>query len=145
MTDDEFERIKEAEKDRVREQKRVRAVLRALKRRYRAASVLERMKQGVQGLFRTHRRGMEALRSATASEEARLEVWVDVQEEPSERAEDEEALREARADKLLRQYKAAVASTDVEKTDSAERDEDSGPDKTIGRMNPSGPDEESTR
>lgn len=144
MTDDEFERIKEAEKERLREQKRLRSMLQALQRRSRAESVVERMKQSTQDLFRTHRHGVEALRSALATDEARLEVWTDAQEEAVERAEDEETLREARAEDLLRQFKAASPATNQER-DENRKEEGGGPDKTIGRMNPSGSDDASAR
>jgi hypothetical protein len=136
MTDEEFERLKEAEKDHLRAKKRLRATLDALKRRHRSRSVVEQMKRGAERLLDETESLVDALRRTVARRTGRLEVALD--DEASLEA-DEQALREERAESLLRQYKAAqspggrTAGPDAPEAEGDDATTD-GPDKTIGRM-----------
>jgi hypothetical protein len=147
MTDEEFERLKEAEKQHLREKKRMRKTLEALKRRNRAEGLLQKMKHGAQRLLQETETLVDTLRSQGARNEARLEVAVEDQEPVDDLQEAEEELREERAESLVRQYKAATGSVsrsaeeEQEASDAAPSSPD-GPDKTIGRMRTARSDEE---
>ena len=149
MTDEEFERLKEAEKQHLREKKQMRRTLEALKKRNRAEGILQKMQQGAQRLLRETESLVDTLRSQVARSEAQLEVAAEEQAHVDDLHEAEEALREERAESLVRQYKAAsgpVASRSEPETEARtdpsgeETDTDSpessreGPEKTIGRM-----------
>lgn len=146
MTDEEFERIKEAEKQRLREQKRLRSTLESLKRRNEVQKVVRRMSQGAQQLLRKTGELADKLASKAARQAARLEVAVDEQSEEASLYEDEEILREERAEAVLDRMKtadeprASRSSTrpsprsDETGDADAEDEDDDEPDKTIGRM-----------
>lgn len=142
MTDDEFERIKEAEKDRLRAKQRFQKTMKTLKRQNKVQSTVRQMRAAANRLLRDNDDLVDRVRSWTARQAARLEVALAPEEETpdDELAEAEEELRAARADELVRQYKAATAdrshpSTDEERPpdEDAPADE-SMPEKTIGRM-----------
>jgi hypothetical protein len=146
MTDEEFERLKEAEKDHLRAKKRLRAALEALKRRSRTQGIVEQMKRGAGRLLAETESLVDALRRAVAQREARLETALDTEEADLEEAE--AALRDERAETLLRQYKTAQ-STGRRRPDGADDDRadddraaPDGPEKTIGRMQPPRPDDD---
>lgn len=139
MTDEEFERLKAAEKEHLREKKRMRKTLKALKRRNRAEGILQKMKHGAQRLLAETESLVDTLRSQVARDEAKLEVAIDEEDQVDDLHEAEEELREERAESLVRQYKAASSSVSArpepgepEETDEASSPD--GPDKTIGRM-----------
>ena len=137
MTDEEFERLKEAEKDHLRAKKRLRATLDALKRRHRSQSVVEQMKRGAERLLGETESLVDTLRRTVARRTGRLEVALDDEEASLEA--DEQALREERAESLLRQYKAAQSPGGRERASGEPGGADGdattdGPDKTIGRM-----------
>lgn len=147
MTDEEFERIKEAEKERLRMQKRLRSALESLKRRNEVQSVVRRMSQGAKRLLEETEALADKLASTAARQAARLEVAMDEEEEASSLAEDEEVLREERASAVLRRMKAeeepratggsARPSVDENQSETAVESEESDadrPEKTIGRM-----------
>jgi len=141
MTNEEFERLKAAEKEHLRTKKRLRATLDALKRRTRSERVVQQMKRGAERLLGETESLVDTLRRAVAQGTARLEAAL---EDDSLRDPDldeaEEALREERAEALLRQYKARQSTS--RRTRSTEDDDDAsepdptpdGPEKTIGRM-----------
>lgn len=153
MTDDEFQRIKEAEKDRLRAKKRLRATLESLKRRNEVQSVVRRMSRGAKRLLQKTETFADKVASQAARQAARLEVAIDDQTGDDSLAEDEEVLREERAEALLRRLKTEEASstrspsspsTAAEKpgdSDAAPDPADEGPDKTIGRMGDPRPDD----
>jgi hypothetical protein len=144
MTEYEFERIKEAEKNHLRSKKRLQRTLEALKQRDEVQSVVQRMKQGAQRLLDETESVVDSLRRSVAQREARFEVALNDEQVGNEDLyEEEEILREKRAEALVRRMKAEEeassrphSSPDVD----ASEDEDSkespyeGPDKTIGRM-----------
>lgn len=146
MTDEEFERLKEAEKQHLREKKRMRKTLEALKRRNRAEDLLQKMKHGARRLLEETESLVDTLRSQVARNEAQLEVAIDAEDRVDDLQEAEEELREERAESLVQQYKAAASSvsrpTKEEETPDAAPSSPDGPDKTIGRMRTARSDEE---
>lgn len=149
MTDEEFERLKEAEKQHLRQKKRMRRTLEALKRRNRTQGIVQTMKHGAQRLLEETESLVDTLRSQVARNEAQLEVAIDEEEfRGDDLHEAEEDLREERAESLIRQYKAASSPPSRPARDEQEgpNDESASPDpdqpeKTIGRMRPSQSDE----
>jgi len=142
MTDEEFERLKEAEKEHLRAKKRLRATLEAMKRRRGSEGVVERMKRGAERLLDETESLVDALRRTVARRTGRLEVALD---DPDDAGLDEaeQALREERAEALLRQYKAARSSASrpddgddapASEAPGSEAPPTDGPEKTIGRM-----------
>ena len=145
MTDEEFERLKAAEKAHLREKKRLQSRLKALKKQQRTQSVVQKMKHGAERLLSETESLVDALREQFAKQEARLEVVLDDEDERLEEDEElrkyEETRREERAETLLRQYKESQSpSTRASSTGGTEEsgtDADAspdGPEKTIGRM-----------
>jgi len=144
MTDEEFERLKEAEKKHLREEKQMRRTLEALKKRNRAQSIVQKMRRGAERLLQETESLVDTLRTQMARDEAKFEVAVEDNESVDDLHEAEETLREERAEDLVRQYKAVTrpAGGDTQKAKSAEDDASAsdaekssdGPDKTIGRM-----------
>ncbi len=140
MTDEEFERLKEAEKAHLREKKRLKSRLEALKKRRRTQSIVQTMKRGAERLLEETGSLVETLRRSVAQADARFEVGLEDEEDPIREVEAE--LREERAEALLRQYKTAQSpsgparrSKTSDDGSSAEEDETmDGPEKTIGRM-----------
>jgi len=160
MTDEEYERLKEAEKSHLRAKKRLQATLDQLKQRNEVQGALRRMKQGAQRVLAETESLVSRLRSAVAQREARFEVALgDEWEEDADLRDAEEELREERAEQLVRRMKAEEAGTstrpgDVRGEEEAggegkENDADTddtqpkGPDKTIGRMGDLRPDDSS--
>jgi cell division septum initiation protein DivIVA len=156
MTDEEFERLKEAEKKHLREKKQMRRTLAALKKRSRAEGILQKMKHGAQRLLQETESLVDTLQSQVARNEAQLEVALDKSEQLDDLHDAEEALRDERAESLVRQYKEASGSvssrskratgaTSSEAESDAEASESSpdGPEKTIGRMRTSRSDDDS--
>lgn len=139
MTDEEFERLKQAEKQHLCEKRQMRRTLEALKRRNRAEGILQKMKHGAQRLLEETESLVDTLRSQVARNEAELEVAVDDESWEDDLQEAEEELREERAESLVEQYKAASTpissrSASEEQGDPDEVSSPDGPDKTIGRM-----------
>lgn len=136
MTDEEFEQLKEAEKEHLRAKERLRSTLDALKRRNRVQSVVRRMQRGAERLLDETEALVNSLHRSVARGEAKMDLSLD--EQAGEEVEQEQ--REARAEALLRQYKAAQSSSvrghsggDKEGEPDGDSSPD-GPEKTIGRM-----------
>jgi hypothetical protein len=146
MTDEEFERLKAAEKDRLRAKQRFQDTLEGLKRQNKVQSTVRRMRAAANRLLRDNEDLVRRVRSWTAQQAARLEVALAPEDTAveDELAEADKELREARADELVRQYKTASSSrgrqrdADAGSSDEDLSDEDAAdetmPEKTIGRM-----------
>ncbi len=161
MTEEEYQRIKEAEKERLQARRK----LRTLKKRSAQAdtiqSALRRVKRGAKTLLQRSSNLIDRLTHAAAREEARLEVALDAtsDDELSTDAQTlEDADREARAEALVQQLKRTVASDtaqhdaptasasdpedlddpedpdNLEDPDNPKDANDPLPEKTIGRM-----------
>ena len=154
MTEEEFQRIKEAEKERLRTKKELAEVKRALQRKQKIQSTVASMARGASSLLRRSAALVEQLGSEAARKQARLEVAlsdtdaVSAAEDEANVAAYEAEQRAQRARQLIRQMKqnsgastskkpAAEERADEDATASAEgrstTDEDL-PEKTIGRM-----------
>jgi len=143
MTDEEFERIKETEKKHLRAKKRLQRTLEALKQRNEVQNVVQRMKQGAQRLLDETETLVDSVRRSVAEREARFEVALDDEWGEDELYEEEEILRDERAEALVRRMKAEEkassrpnSSPDIDASDPDDREGSphEGPDKTIGRM-----------
>jgi len=152
MTDEEFQRLKEEEKKHLRAKKRLQRTLKALKQRNEAQGVVQRMKRGAARLLDETESLVDSLRRAVAQDQARFEVALDDEmTEAEDLHEAEEALREERAEALVRRMKAEEEMSSRSRPSISEDDEASegqpedaptqdgpdntdGPDKTIGRM-----------
>lgn len=144
MTDEEFERLKEAEKKHLREKKQMRRTLKALKRRTQAQGLVRKMRRGAERLLQETESLVDTLRTQMARDEAEFEVAVEETETVDDLHDAEEALREERAEALVRQYKTATGPSGGDKQEAEPGEDDAatsdaetssdGPDKTIGRM-----------
>ncbi len=142
MTDEEFERIKAAEKDHLRAKQRFQETMEALKRQNKVQSTVRQMRTAANRLLRDNEDLVTRLRSWTARQAARLEGTLAPESATGDDlAEAEEELREARAAELVRQYKAASAERQRSEGEETKRTTDPDaaaaeplPDKTIGRM-----------
>jgi hypothetical protein len=78
MTDDEFDRIKDAEKQRLRARRTLRRLQNALREQKEAGrGTVARMTERIQALFNDHRSALDALQWDTARLEARLDALRD--------------------------------------------------------------------
>lgn len=141
MTDDEFERIKEAEKERLRMQKRLHSTLESLKRRNEVQQVVRRMSQGAQRLLRQTETLADKVSTQAARQAARLEVARESRSDTDSLAEEEEAMREERAQDVVDRIKSRTAPSaasrrrdDGAAAEETEADDSTRPEKTIGRM-----------
>ena len=150
MTDDEFQRLKETEKRHLRAKKRLQTTLDQLKQRDEVQGVVRRMTQGARRLLAETESLVDRLRGAVAEQEARFEVALDDEwEEDDGLREAEEALRDERAEQLVRRMKAEEAETSTRPgaapgadesaasevaEEAADEPHPEGPAKTIGRM-----------
>jgi len=125
MTEEEFNKIKEAEKQRLRAEKRLQQLKRAAKRQGQAASLVRKMKQTGSSLLRDTGSLVDSLSSQIAKSQARLEIALDDAETGTDsgeadldayEAEQEAKQREARARELVRQMKDARGRTTGRKT-----------------------------
>ena len=142
MTDEEFERIKAAEKNHLRAKQRFQKTMDTLKRQNKVQSTVRQMRAAANRLLRDNEDLVSRVQSWTARQAARLEVALTSETEAADDdlTEAEEELREARADELVRQYKAASAERprtggdEEDPTDGDASPEEALPEKTIGRM-----------
>lgn len=152
MTDEEFQRLKEAEKEHLRAKKRLLARLAALKKRRQSQSLVQRMTSGAERLLKETEALVHSLRETVAKREARVELVLD-EDGDEDLREADEALREERAEQLLRQYKAGQSEGETFADRAASEEEGTpdsgdvqkGPEKTIGRMRPPDSDEEEAK
>ena len=145
MTDDEYQKIKAAEKERLRAKKKLRELKGATSRRKTIRSALQRVKKGAESLLQHSTDLIDDLTRETARQEARLEVALDASDAPSDAEAEDRSLdeqdREARADALVQQLKMTAVTQTGDRTDAdeaaaddADADDDALPEKTIGRM-----------
>jgi hypothetical protein len=158
MTPEEFERIKEAEKEHLRALKKLKKAVRGLERSKSIAQSVTKMSSSSQSALETHENMVDKLALETAHYEARLDVALESAKEHQERGDADEALTNAdaelqkeRARSLVEQLREEMAVPDADtgeavaespgprRSESDEQDddaEDTGPlpEKTIGRM-----------
>lgn len=153
MTEEEFQRIKEAEKEHLRAKKRLAELKRSLARKKKIQSTVASMAHGASSLLRRSADLVEQLGSEAARKQARLEVALDDASDtvPADTDEDlaayEADQRTKRARELIRLMKQESGdpsapteepSSSPGATSSADHrsttDDDDLPEKTIGRM-----------
>lgn len=89
MTDDEFQRIKEAEKQRLRARRTLKALKQALaEQRAGAQGTVDRMTDRIKQLFGAHRDALHELQWDTARIRARLDLIRDTLTQPSDASRD---------------------------------------------------------
>lgn len=155
MTDEEFERLKAAEKEHLRAKKKLQATLKQLRQKKQVRSAVERLARSAQSALDRASELIDRLTAETARDEARLDValdneTVDATDDAVAAYEAERRDEEARA--LVRQMKhaqripsrspdTARAPTDDSEAGATSSDDDLStsssddlPDKTIGRM-----------
>ncbi|WP_022835794.1 hypothetical protein [Salisaeta longa] len=152
MTNEEFERIKAAEKEKLRAQRRLRALQTNARASHRVQQALAQMTTRAAGLLRESAALTERLAEQIARGEARLEVALDAASDAAADAHHEKEQRRARAEALVRQFKAQQmahsggAPSSTEKTMGPPADRPDAPastadepsvQKTIGRIDAS--------
>lgn len=153
MTPEEYQRLKEAEKEHLRKLKELKKTARSLERRSKVARTLGDMVSTSQDALDSQEEMVQKLAQETAMQEARLELALEAQAEreaettdAQKLAETEEEMAALRAKQLLRQLKQqmGVVSDDASDADApstdalADAQRASGPDKTLGpRSQPS--------
>lgn len=155
MDREEYERLKEAEKEHLRSLKQLQQAARRLGRQKKITEALQQLTSASQHTLETHEELVERLARETAQQEARLEVALDAVRDDDEAEPDaptEEELERIRAQQLVRQMKQQMGSLDLTEArprpDASRRpapDDDEAaspptpgplPEKTIGRMRP---------
>lgn len=159
MTPEEYQRIKEAEKEHLRQLKKLKEAVRLLKRRQAVNQALEEMATGAHDSFDVHEEMVDKLALETARHEAHLEIALEEAAHkddaeapaPARATETPEALEEdllkERAKTLLRQMKQQMGTPDAprsspapnqpsESTEHPTPPEQDLPEKTLGRMKP---------
>ncbi|MDX1429620.1 MAG: hypothetical protein R3282_04995 [Rhodothermales bacterium] len=153
MTPEEYERIKEAEKEHLRALKKLKKAVRDLERSKSIANSLTRMGSTSEAALETHQEMVDKLAMETAHHEARLEVALESASEKAQQVEREEeldrmdaVLQKERARSLVENIRNEMKSgieADTEEAPRAAREEEERssrdadaplPEKTIGRM-----------
>ncbi len=147
MTREEFERIKEAEKEHLRAIRKLKQTVKSLERQKSVNDALTDLASTTGDLLDEHTALVEKLSEQTALQEARFEVAMEsVEGEQSAAAQalkDEEELakieaarRQSRAQELVRKAKLQMGAVGADDVDGAGRDArstDGGAERTIGR------------
>lgn len=160
MTDEEFERLKAAEKEHLRAKKKLQATLQQLRQEKQVRSAVDRLARSAQSALDRASELIDRLASETARDEARLDVALDPEATDSSDASGDEAVAAYEAERsaeqaraLVRQMKQAqripsaprgpdsnapaedaepdATSSEEERSTSSSKDL---PEKTIGRM-----------
>lgn len=149
MTPEEYQRLKEAEKEHLRSLRKLKQTVRSLQRQKKLTDAVENVTTRPMDALSDHDALVQELALETARNEARLDVALesisqDSVEEAARDAEAEDTLRKAKAAELVRQLRSQVdagvpgpagprtESTSPNAKDSGARDR--LPEKTIGRM-----------
>ena len=143
MTDEEFQRLKEKEKRHLRAKKRLQATLNQLKEQSGVQRVVQHMRRGATRLLDETESLVDSVRRSAVKDQARFELALEDESiEDQDLRDADEALREERAEQLVRRMKAEeddTSATDpegrpVDESSSEDEPDAEGPDKTIGRM-----------
>ena len=149
MTPEEYQRLKEAEKEHLRSLRKLKQTVRSLQRQKKLTDAVENVTTKPMDALSDHDALVQELAMETARNEARLDVALesitqDSAKEAALDAEAEDTLRKAKASELVRQLRsqvdadgsrsapARVESKSPKATDSGAHDQ--LPEKTIGRM-----------
>lgn len=143
MTDDEFNRIKEEEKEHLRQMRALKKAVHLLERQRSVTSALEEMTNRSREALEANEQLIEEIVTDTARQEARLDVALDSVEgagmvDPDEiaairaRALLEDVRRETRAERQDQSEKTPPAAGT--KVESSSPESPSLPEKTLGRL-----------
>ncbi len=115
MTPEEYQRLKDAEKEHLKKLKELKQAVRVLERQKKIQSELEKMSRTSDDALQAQSEAVERLAMETALHEARLDVAMD-SAEPTESAPRDDALetelRSARAQALVERMKQSMADSD---------------------------------
>ncbi len=150
MTPEEYERLKEAEKEHLRKLKKLKETARLLDRQKKVSRAVTDMTSSMQDRLDEHADIMDQIAEESALSEARLEIAMEASETADRIAReisDEEEVRKAKAKELIRQMKdvsdepetkqiARKKGQESDEEKSPKESSDDLPDKTIGRMKP---------
>jgi uncharacterized phage protein gp47/JayE len=149
LTPEEYQRLKEAEKEHLRSLRKLKQTVRSLQRQKKLTDAVENVTTKPMDALSDHDALVQELAMETARNEARLDVALeslssDTAKEAALDAEAEETLRKAKAAELVRQLRSQVDATapgstapGVESKSPVANDSsghDKLPEKTIGRM-----------
>jgi len=156
MTPEEFDRIKQAEKEHLRKLNKLKQVHRELERQKKVTDAVTDMTSSMQEKLDVHSDMMDKIGTESALNEARLEMALESSDQAdlvAQEMKDEQTLAKEKAKELVRQMKSGSdldldeptpdhkagpsrsASKDSDQPD-AESDDKELPEKTIGRMKP---------
>lgn len=131
LSREEFERLKEAEKEHLRAVRELRRQVRSAERTRSVQRALGRVVSGARETLSSYRESLEHLLRESAESEARLDAALDDADERDTTVLDEELTR-IRARRLLDEMRTDEASRPTQE-DTRETDDDL-PDRTIGRL-----------
>jgi hypothetical protein len=149
LTPEEYQRLKEAEKDHLRSLRKLKQTVRSLQRQKKLTDAVENVTTKPMDALNDHDALVQELAMETARNEARLDVALesishDRIEEAALDAEAEDTLRKAKASELVRQLRSQVdagtpAPPRTEPESTSPKAKAAGvpnqlPEKTIGRM-----------
>lgn len=136
MSPEEYQRIKDAEKEHLRKLKKLKQQVRLAERKRKVSQTMADMATSASDSLDTHREMLDRLAMDTVRSEARLEIALESAEAAEAEAEVQqrqiemdETLQRARAQSLLRQLKQEMGAPLAEPDAARPRDAD----KTIGR------------
>jgi hypothetical protein len=137
MSPEEYERLKEAEKEHLRQLRKIKETARSLQRQQRVQHALIDMAGNMQRLGETHDEFTEKLAMGTALGEARLDMALEAAAQRPEAAPDADAdLENLRAQALIRQMKLEMGAREAALETPAPSGTTALPEKTIGPMKP---------
>lgn len=152
MSPEEYQRIKEAEKEHLRKLREIKQASRGLRRKKSIADALGKITGSMQKPFDQHQEALDKLDQDTFQNEARLDVaLMNAEDREKERAKHEQTaafeadLQKAKAQDLVRQMKIqmglAEATNSPQQTSTPKASEANPtpaaeplPEKTVGRM-----------
>lgn len=133
MTDEEYQRLKEAEKEHLQAKKKLQETLQALQRKQGVREAVNRMARSAQGALDRASDLISKLTAETARDEARLDVATDATDDVSSGDADIEAFEAKRraehARMLVRQMKQSQA---LSRSSSSRTTSNAPPSKTVG-------------
>lgn len=114
MTPEEYQRLKDAEKEHLRKLKELKQAVRVLERQKKIRSELEKMSRDSEDVLQAQTDAVERLAFETAMQEARMDLALEGDEPPPARADEalEQELRTARAHSLVERMKQSMAEGD---------------------------------
>lgn len=117
MSPEEYQRLKDAEKEHLKKLKELKQAVKVLERQKKIQSELEKMSRASDDALQAQSEAVERLALETAHQEARLDVAMDSTPPPSDEALEEE-LRRARAQSLVERLKQSMVEEDLDLDDT---------------------------